>query len=406
VIYNNSSLAILDAAGTRSDFALLAMVQFPITGLLPGPGNTLYAAVANTNSVYKLVPSILETGLQPGDVVFTSSVNIAGIGLDDSSVSVDLGGWTPTVSGDYLVEVAAGDPQTSGLLSNTLHVGPSATGTLGLAQVLVLPGDRSVVGSLTVVGADSTSVTRIDPQGTSLAARSGVAGRAIAADSSGNIYAAGLNKIVKITPDGSVSDFVTGITVGNGLAVDSQSNIYAVSGSNVLKITPQAQVQTLATLGGQAMAVATDLNDRVYAVDLSNKLSRILPDGTVATLPTVGLTSPRALSIDPFGNFYIVNSANEILRVPSGGQTSELYLGQVSFEGEGINITADCSNNLLFAPTLLPPYKSPGGEEDTILQIVGDTGEVREVVYGPDIDPGLSDMDVLFSDRIGDRLLI
>jgi streptogramin lyase len=330
--------------------------------------------------------------------------------LDDSTVPVDFGAWTPTGSGDYLVEITPNDSQTDGQLSNTLHVGPSATGTMGLTQTLVLPGDRPVAASLRVVGADSTSITHIDPQGKTLATQSGAVGRAVAADSSGNIYASGGNKIVKITPGGTISDFVTNITLGYGLAADSLGNIYAVSGSsltNIVKITPQGQIQTLATLANQA-SVTTDLNDRLYAVDRSGKLSRISPDGTVTTVSTVGLTDPRAVAIDAFGNFYVLNTSKKIIRITPGGESSTSYFDQATFEFEGINISADCSNNLLFAPTVLPIFKegANAGEEDTLLQLVGDTGEIRQVMYGPDINPALTDIDVLFYDRMGHRLLI
>lgn len=404
VVFSGPTLAYLDGTGARTDFALKATVQNPITGLQIGPNNTLYGSDRISDTIYKIIPTILQPGLQTGGVVFTSSATVPGIGLDDSSVQVNFGGWTPTVSGDYLVEVTANDPQTGGELVNTLHVGPNANGTLGLVQTSVLPGDRTVVGSLNVVGADSTSITHIDPQGTSLAASSGTNGRAVAANSDGNIYAASTNKIVRVAPDGTISDFVTGITVGHGLAVDTHDNIYAISGSNILKITPQAQVQTLATLAGTAEAVATDFSGRVYAVDSTNKLSRIEPDGTITTVSTLGISFPRGLTIDAFGQFYILNLANNIVRISPDGQPSTLYLDQAKFEFEGVNITADCSNNVLFAPTVFAPYNN--GEEATLLQIIGDTGEVREVLYGPDFDPGLNDMDVLYYDRIGHRILI
>ncbi len=304
------------------------------------------------------------------------------------------------------------DGQTQSPLSNTLHVGPNAHGSLALAQSKVFPGDRLVSASMSIFGADSTSLTKIEPEGTTLAASSYTNGRGLAADSSGNIYSSDVNRLVRITPAGELSDFVTGISLGKGLAVDNDDNIYAGSGKNILIINQNAEVQTFATLEGTVNAVATSDDGILYAVDSTNTLSHIHEDGTIEAITKTGLSNPQALTIDVNGYFYVLNqehiinsdgnSANPIIRIsPDGKLVSEYYTG-ARFEFEGVNLTADCSNNLLFAP-----YKSLGvSEESKIFQFIGDTREVREVLYGPPIHPDMSDMDVLFYDRLGGRLLI
>jgi sugar lactone lactonase YvrE len=409
VNYSNAHLASFDA-GTRTDFAPLEVVTGGISNLAFGDDGTLFASTPDADSVLKLNTIFSAPAIQPGDLVFTATATLPALGLDGGGVAVDFSAWTPTTSGDYLVEVGVDNGQTAGTLSNTLHVGPQAEGTIDLAQPRVFPGDRAVGGALRVLGADSTAITRIDAAGTTLAAISGAQGRAIGADSRGNIYAADTTRIVQITPDGMVSDFVTGLSIGNGLAVDSHDNIYAVGRSStanardVLKISPMGEVTTLATLEGTATAVAIDYSDRLYAVDSSNTLSRIHADGSVDVVSTSGLSSPQGLTIDAFGNFYILNHNSDVVRVTPAGQVSN-YFDQAIFEFEGIDVTADCANNLLFAPTRLLPFKT-GGEEDVVVQIIGDTGEVQQVLYGPDVDPALSDMDVLFYDRLANRLLI
>jgi hypothetical protein len=413
VAYGLTRVAVLDPVGVRTELPKLNAFTLggEIGGLAVPDDGTPFVSIWLRDTVVKLARAAALPEVQPGDVVLTATATLPDLSLAGEGVPVSFGAWTPAASGDYLVEVRADDGQTEGVLSNILHVGPQADGTLDLAQARVSPGDRAVPATLRVVGADSTAITRIDAQGTTLAAISGAQGRAIGADSRGNIYAADTTRIVQITPDGTVGDFVTSLSVGYGLAVDSHDNLYAVgrqstaNARDVLKISPAGEVTTLATLDGTARAVAVDYDDRLYAVDNSGKLSRIHGDGTVEGITATGLYLPAGLTIDAYGNFYVLDSGNQIIKVSAGGQTT-FYFDRAQFEYEGVTVTADCSNNLLFAPYQLAPFKPTAGEENIIVQLVGDTGEVRQVLYGPAVDSSMSDMDVLFYDRMGDRLLI
>ena len=175
------------------------------------------------------------------------------------------------------------------------------------------------------------------------------------------------------------------------------------------RIDPQGVVSLVADLGSATNihGIATDYNDILYVVTtLPSGLFRINTDGTSNLVTESVGPTPAGLTIDKNGNYYIVNGtfpsykeAHSIIRVTPEANTST-YNNRFRFEFEGINVTADCSNNILFAPII------GGREEDRIMQLVGDTGEVRQVFYGPDIDPSLTDMDVLFYDRSGQRLLI
>jgi hypothetical protein len=141
--------------------------------------------------------------------------------------------------------------------------------------------------------------------------------------------------------------------------------------------------------------------------------------GRVELVTQSGISTPKGLTVDANGYFYIpmqtgvahrdedgiTRSYNKILRISPDGKRYSDYYTQALFEFEGVNVTADCSNNLLFALLIDYPFKL-GGEENILLQLVGDTGEVRQVLYGPSIDPALSDIDVLFYDRFGRRFLI
>src|SRR4030067_3556447 len=93
----------------------------------------IYGVVGNQNTVFKLGTQAATPPIQPGTVVHTASVAINGLDLSGQSLALDFGSWVPTTSGDYLVEVAYGG-QAEGIIANTLHVGPRATGGSGLSQ--------------------------------------------------------------------------------------------------------------------------------------------------------------------------------------------------------------------------------------------------------------------------------
>jgi sugar lactone lactonase YvrE len=422
VAYESNQLVSFDANGERTELPLTTdIMPHPITGLISDSKGVLYPVSdkSGTERIGKIQTQMAQPDIQPGEVVYTATADIPALSLEGEAIPVDFGAWIPTLSGDFEIEVTASAPTTTAQLNNTLHVGPSANGTLSLAQSQVFPGDRNVTAYLSLKGADSTSITQINAQGTTLAASSKTSGYGLAADNQGNIYSVDKTRkrIVQITPDGTVSDFVTNLTIGEGLAIDAQDNIYAIRANEILKITPPSadmttpQVTTFATLSGNAEAVAIGYNNQVYTVDSSNRLSLIAADGSVKTLTTFGLNTPKALTIDAFGNFYVLNKKNgsndPIIKITPDGKSSSVYFDQANFEFEGVNVTADCSNNLLFAPFgTFAPWDKYIGEETTLVQLIGDTGEVREVLYGPSIDRLMLDMDVLFYDRFGQRILI
>ena len=395
-----SNLAIIDRNGVRDNIPFNDLIPFQVTGLSRLSDGQLLVGTRQDSKLHRMGIGQTTPDLQVGDAVFTGSADFPALPIGTPSVPIHFGSWTPEVSGDYLVtlNVASG---VDSEISNALHVGPNASSTLTLHQEQVFPGDRAATATLNIVGADSTSITRIDTDATALAAVSETLGRAIGADTKGTIYASDRNRIVKIAPDGTVSDFVTGLpTLGNGMAVDSKDNLYVVSVNQVLKITPDGDVSTLAEFPTTVYAVAVDYQDAVFAVDHS--LSRIYPDGRTEVLAST--RNARGLTIDVFGNFYVLTANQTILRITPDYQVSE-YFDKAKYEYEGVNVTADCADNLLFAPTTLLPFKT-NGEEDIITQLIGATGEARLVLEGPSMDPLLRDMDVLFYDRFGQRLLI
>lgn len=422
-VYGLKKLAFFAPDGTRRE--ITSNLPTTVRGIAWDRDRRILLSVDGPNSLLKLYPTTPDGSVVPGDSVYTRTVSLPALPLDRAAVSLNLGSWTPTLSGDLQVELTVDNHPEYGSLFNTLHIGPNAQGAFEVEKTLVAPGDSANTATIRLFGNDSTSITRIDPSGTTLTAATKTNGRGIAADTEGNLYATNASttaSLVRISPSGMVTTFVSGYKFGDGLVIDNHNNLFTfatTSDATILKISPSGQVTAFATLSDSIQGLAIGPDEKLYAVDDSYTLSRIDSDGRVEVVIRSGFTSPRGLTIDANGYFYILSSTSlsyrdddgisrsyhKIIRVSPDGKRYSDYYTHAGFEFEGINITADCSNNLLYAPIRDYPFKL-SGEEDVLMQIVGDTGEKRQVLYGPAIDPAMSDMDVLYYDRFGQRLLI
>ena len=236
----------------------------------------IFISTTSNNSLLQLQSLVIEPVVQSGQVVYSASTQINNLPIN-GQVDVGFGAWTPARSGEYLVEITADDGITDGKLINTLHVGAKTEGQIVLADAVVKSGDQSVNGVLSITGADSTKFTKIDTQNLTLSARTFAGlGRAITADSLGNVYASDINKIVKVTPGGVVSDYVTGIHEGigsGGMVTDVSDTIFAPSLTGVIvKITSDGQKYNIGSFTSNVEAVALDYNDELYAVTSAGKL--------------------------------------------------------------------------------------------------------------------------------------
>jgi len=430
-VYGSNKLALIAQDGTRNE--VTNALPTTVRGITWGNHSEIAVALDSTttlfnDSILKMYPSATPTNTVIGEEVYSQTVTLPPLGLGDIAVALDFGSWTPTMSGDFEAELSVDSHAEYGVLANTLHVGPNAHGDITVSQPSVRPGDQDDQATIQLFGADSTSITRIDPSGTTLAASSKTNGRGIAADTNGNIYATNASttsSIVRISPSGTLSTFMSGHLLGSGLAIDNQNNLYAYPSATtdtgtVLKISPDGTVMQFASVGFGIKGLAIGTDGLLYTVDAGNALSRIHPNGQVELVTKNGITNARGLTIDANGYFYILTanfvthsdedgvsrSYNKIIRISPDGKRYANYHDQGRFEFEGVSATADCANNLLFAPLVDYPFKPSITEENTLLQLVGDTGEERQVLYGPDYDPAMSDMDVLYYDRFGQRLLI
>lgn len=160
-------------------------------------------------------------------------------------------------------------------------------------------------------------------------------------DDVGNVFFSDIdnNKVKKLSPDGTVTDFVM-ITKPGAIALDKQHNLYVASNTEyvVYKITPAGVLQTLAgTIDGDVdgpgklarfhciYSIAVDDAGYVFVgilefkVGDKVKVKRIAPDGTVSTYFNPGkmygdditdpanafVVGPTALKFDRAGNLFI-----------------------------------------------------------------------------------------------------
>lgn len=364
--------------------------------LMPGTNSS---PTQNRSLFFAEFSSATSQEYEVGSVLYSTTQAVEALAVDSNSVKFDFGAWVPPIGGDFVLEVTHSEAENT--LSNSLHVGGSASGVVNLSDRQTFPGDRLLNGSLQVIGADFSTISQINTDGVSLAAESMANGRAIAGDSKGNIYAANGSQLIKVSADGERTVFAEGFPIGQSLAVDDFDNIYAVSGQDVVKLSPDGNSEVLASLVRPVASVIVDYDNQVFAAD-SSGIFKISPNGDVESFKSI--SSVRALSRDRYGNTYVLNARGRIFKILPDGSISP-YFDEASFEYEGVNMVNDCSDNVLFAPTRLDPFKT-GGEEDIVVQVSNGSREAGVVFFGPEFDTALGDIDVLYYDRINQQMLM
>ncbi len=352
-----------------------------------------------------------------GSVVYSETINNPGIALGGSPIPLTLGNWTPQYGGDYTVSISSTDANVHGKLVNTLHVGPHAQGELVANKTSLPPGDQSLNLNLSVQGADFTSLSKVDPANLQADTRSRVYPSAMGADANGDIYYLSGSAIHKVAPDGAVSTFASGIGYMRGqIPIDAEQNVYAwrsVSGvSSIIRIDQTGQSKVIATVPGYPLSMAISTDDNIY-VATQGAVYHVLSDGSVKLVYN-GISSPFSLTVNGTDHIYVLEDmwvqnpdgshGHPILKITPDGHATTLT-SKATFEFEGGNMTGDCADDVFVTPGYWPEL-GQNGEEHSLIEIVGSTGQAGRVLDGSTVSYALGDMDFIVYDRFHSKILI
>jgi len=247
--FGNNTISAIDSAGNVTTFVTAgAGLNDPIGLAIDPLGDLLVANFLNKNSA-----NGIDAVSSSGTVTPYAYLNDypAGIALDSSGNI-----YVANVLGDTVSEVSGPFPSSG---ASNINLAASGLPLLNLPQALAFDSN----GNLYVVSANYNGIAEISGGNLSSFVTSDLfnAPDGIAIDTSGNIYVAngGGTTISKVTPEGDVSTYATGLENPTGLAFDSAGDLLvADSGSNT--------IQEVAPGGGVASLFASGLDEPQYLV--------------------------------------------------------------------------------------------------------------------------------------------
>jgi len=181
------------------------------------------------------------------------------------------------------------------------------------------------VGNLFVANLASNNIIKVSPNGVNTTFYySGLYyPTCLAFDAIGNMYIANFSGLIlKVTPNGEVSPFVTVPYYPYGLAFDGAGNLfvagYSSGNSAIYKITTNGEMSTFVSSGlYYPYGIAFDGIGNLFVANMNNNtISKVTPNGVVSTFVDSGLSYPWGLAFDAWGNLYVANSVS-----PSGNFT-------------------------------------------------------------------------------------
>ena len=301
---------------------------------------------------------------RPGQIAVDTSGNLyVADQLNNTIRKITSGGVVTTFAGTAGV---AGSKDGAGNVALFNQPAGVAVDTSG--NVYVADTDNQTIRKITSTGMVSTLAGTVGVTGA--ANLTGTAAQfnfpaAVAVDASSNVYVADLgnNKIRKITSGGAVTDFEINLVGTQGVAVDGSGNVYATGGlsymgtitSAVWKFSSSGTGGTIASgvdrpgyVIGVAVSVisgvtsvyvadaGTDQIFRLPSTNAYNVFSFAGASGISGSIDGSALGAefnhPAAVTLDPVGNLYVADSANNSIRIITPGGVASTFAG-VSFFG-------------------------------------------------------------------------
>jgi sugar lactone lactonase YvrE len=207
----------------------------------------------------------------------------------------------------------------------------------------------------------------------------------VAVAANGDIYVSNGTSISRVTPEGDVSVFATGLASANGSRFDSKGNLFVAeySGNAVRKITPDGVMTTFASGLNGPGGVWIDKDDNLfvslYGAGFSGAgaaVLKITPDGTVSTYASGGgLQDVVSILGDENGNVYAGNWASGTLFNITGGNVSLLAV-----TGGAANHVC-YSHGYIYIPSPTSALVRRVSLTGTVETFIGT--ETRQVIDGP-----------------------
>jgi sugar lactone lactonase YvrE len=195
----------------------------------------------------------------------------------------------------------------------------------------------------------------------------------VTVDRGGTIYVADFGEqVFKVTPDGRVTVFATGLYGASGNAIDPQGNLFQSNfwGNYISRIDRQGRQEVFAEGLNGPVGIAIEPDGGLVVCNCpANSLSRVTPQGRVTEFVASDLLScPNGIARGPDGAFYVVNfrdermvkvtpdgKASEFARLPGGGNghvtLARGHLYATSFQGHRVYRVSMDGDVTLFAGT-------------------------------------------------------
>lgn len=210
-------------------------------------------------------------------------------------------------------------------------------GSLRFARAMMLLSAMSVVASPGAAAAQQRLVARsVETLTAEIPGGSG----GISVDARGNVYVADFGtrlgrdgtpgtRVFRVSPDGAVEVFATGLRGASGNEFDSHGNLFQsnIAAGTVSRIAPDGTVTEFA--GGQAgpVGIVSDPNDNLYVTNCGNgSIQVVTPDGEARRFAKGELFQcPNGIVRDDAGNLYVSNFYNgDVVRIGPDGEASRL----------------------------------------------------------------------------------
>jgi len=248
---------------------------------------------------------------------------------------------------------------------------------------------------LVVTNSDDNLLRSIDPTGAvTIVETSAPLGRpeGISADAMGNLYVAAMdaNMIVRVAPDGTTTPIATGLDTPVGVACDAWGNVYAggIGGTGwVVKISPNGKVTDLLVgsapgIQVHAVAVAPD-GALLIAEENLGRIMRMDPLLETMLDPNwiANLDRPKNMAWDSVGNLYVVQGGSStVTKYDTFGQPLPFTLTGVELDNPfGIAFNG--------VDILLVSSANPAANLINAISLQGDVGVVS--VFAPGMaNPG------------------